>query len=49
MSDPDSPVTESAGIYAECPDCGALVANQQLHETWHLSHDEGVNDGIEQP
>ena len=34
-------------VWLRCPACGAVVADQEIHEQWHVSHGERVPDGEE--
>lgn len=33
------------GAWAKCGHCGAVVADTEIHEQWHDSHGEQVDDG----
>lgn len=34
-------------LWSRCELCGAVVADQEIHERWHVSHGEQVADGDE--
>lgn len=33
------------GIYSVCSMCGAVIADTELHEQWHMGHGEQVPSG----
>jgi hypothetical protein len=36
-------------LWSRCGACGAVVADEELHEQWHVGHGEQVDDGGERP